>query len=213
MIYRYAFSFDKERPESSVVRSELPCGLRRGIQFYEYEANFELVIPADSWPHCKLLRAPILPKWRFELARRFHEQLDDMADVFSVGPHLYVNDRARAVFESVDNFGHQFHHIPFLDEHGRALDNYKYYQMNIRRYVKVDEDSCLSAVETEFWPFGAEKKFIPMILNSPEMHPGLASLPIWKHVGLEEIFYVSQDMYRAIEDSGISILDNCHQLL
>lgn len=204
MLYRLGPVNKTYWKSTSLIRNELPEGVRYGISFHEYGAKFEEVSPESPIPNCKLFKAPLVAPWHFEKGRKFGGKISQLPHFFSLGPHLYVSPQAKEIIESLDGFPHQFKNVSFCDKKEVPLQGVDYFRLFVRRYMQVDKVEA-TELNIPFLPREIEKEFLPAIKSSKELHDDLTSFPIWRYVGQEDIFYLNEKLFKSLCELDSSV--------
>ncbi|MDT4292098.1 hypothetical protein RO575_21245 [Methylomonas sp. MO1] len=107
--------------------------------YLEFEKLFEEIPLSPPWPHCKMYRAPEFPEAYiedYEIFRYTGEK--PLPDMWVAGQYALVSQKVKEIVESFDDFRHQFHEVPVWVRKKKPINTVPYYQMNVRRFVEID---------------------------------------------------------------------------
>jgi hypothetical protein len=195
-----------------VADTHRPSGKEAGVPTEWRRALLQDEIPLDPpWPHCKMYRAPLTPSGYEQVRYLFKVQPGvELPDIWAWGEFVLVSERAKAVLEASDDFEHEFIETEIQNEQRQRINGIPYYLMNIRRVVKIDELGPYGAIENKyemFCPSGSENEFLPVVQRIPELKNHLSQLPMWRQFGNWEVVYLSEAVFQALRDAGITGLD------
>jgi hypothetical protein len=191
------------------ISSYRPSG-KDGSLPVEWElALLQNEIPLNPpWPHSKMHRAPMMPPgYEQEFAIFRLKPGAELPDIHADGGRALVSERAKAVLEACDDFGHEYIETEIQNEQRQRINEKPYYLLNIRRVVKIDELGPYGAIDNKyemFCPKGRENKFLPVVQRTPELKERLAQLPMWRQFGLWHVIYLHEAVLLVLRDAGIT---------
>ena len=185
-----------------------------GITASEYDYCFEEIPMEPAWPHCRVLRAPVLPEWRMNVGLKVRIKRGSVPDFLVLNEQTFVSEKAKIIIEEVDDFGHQFWpiNVELLDKKGVKQGTALYYYMNVRRYLDI-ENTNESLSRVDFFEDYLERKYLPTIQHNMELRKKIETLPMWRskdHDGTDimvHILYMNEKLMRRLKESDITGLD------
>lgn len=204
----------------------------KSVRGAEFEWSFEEVACEQPLLGCRVYRAPVLSELRMKVALKLSWKKpcysQPLREIIVLLDRTFVSERARAVIEAVDDFGHQFHLVRVQDHRGRPIDTGQpYFLMNMRRLVSInpisdgigEEDYSDDLLKLDFRAFGREWNYLPSILHNQALRERLETLPLWSHftgdwsryeyhysVGHTPL-YLNEAMLRALHQAGVNGVD------
>jgi len=174
-----------------------------------FEKKFEEITLDPPWPHCRMYRAPEIPRqyWQIDIFR-IREGVE-FPDIWADGTEAIVSEKARRVIESFDDFGHQFYATEVWDWNRKPIDTTPRFRMNVRRFLEIDALGGKVENDTSmFRPRYEEKQFLPTLQKDEVLRQQVAQLPLWRHKWLNEVIYLSDAMLRRLRDERITGLSD-----
>lgn len=135
----------------------------------------------------------------------------ELPDIWAGGEFALVSERAKAVLEACDYFGHEYIETEIQDTNRRRINRTPYYLLNVRRVLKIEELGPYGAIENKFkmfCPTGREENFLPVVQQNSELKDRLAQLPLWRQYGNWGVIYLSEAVLVALRDAEITGLDS-----
>lgn len=200
------------------VSEKAPLGFRDYFRpsgnngsYYEFEKLFEEIPLNPPWPHCKMFRAPEFPHTYIEQYDIFKNNGTRVfPDIWTGGYFTLVSQKVKDLIEAFDDFGHQFHEVPVWDRKKKPINTVPYYQMNVRRFVEIDNLGGIIPVEQQLKMFALdyyEEKYLPTLQQTPELLDKLATLPLWRHRRNHGVLYLSEDLLQRLQEAGVTGLE------
>lgn len=184
----------------SGITGSLPPEFRRGMK----------EIPLDPpWPHCKMLRAPLVPAGYEKEYYIFKLQPGvELPDIWAWGEFALVSERAKGVLETCDDFGHEYIETEIQDENRQRINQMSYYLLNVRRILQIDElGGTIENQYKMFCPNYYEELFLPVVQQNPVLKEKLSQLPLWRQYGNPSIIYISEDVLKKLQEANITGLN------
>jgi len=133
-----------------------------------------------------------------------------LPDIWAVGEFAIVSERAKAILEACDDFGHEYIETEVRNVEGGRINKIPYYLLNVRRILRIDESGPYGAIDNKFKMFspkGRENKFLPVVQRTPDLKEKLSQLPLWRQDGLWNVIYLSESVMQSLRDAGITGID------
>jgi hypothetical protein len=174
--------------------------------YHPFEKQFEEIALNPSWPHCKMFRAPLVPKDFMEAYEIFCFTGElELPDIWTGSLTTLVSQRVKDIIEANDDFEHQFLEVPVWDENQKPINQTPYYQLNVRRFLQIEDLG--GKVENQFRMFRPdydEKQYLPTIQQTPALLDHISQLPLWRHRENHGILYLSADLLNTLRAAGIT---------
>jgi hypothetical protein len=190
-----------------VAKTYRPSGKGGGLPTEWRRALLQDEIPLNPlWPHCKILRAPLMPPgYEQEYYIFILQQGVELPDIWASGDSALVSARAKTVLEGCDDFGHEFIETEIQNEQRQRINKTAYYLLNVRRILKIDElGGKVANWEKMFYPNAYEDHYLPCLQQQPELKDRVAQLPLWRHFGNWGVIYLSESVLIALREAGIT---------
>lgn len=209
-----------------------PCPEQGAARGAEFEWSFEEVACDQPVSECRVYRAPVLSEVRMraglELWWRKPCYSQSLREIIVLRDRTFVSERARAVIEAIDDFGHQFHPARVQDHRGRPINTGQpYFLMHMRRFASIDpisdgigdERYSEELRKLNFSTSLFEDHYLPSILHNPALRERLEALPLWSHstgdwprykhkYSVDHTpLYLNEAMLRALQQAGANGLD------
>lgn len=175
-----------------------------------FDSKMEEIPLSPALPHCKLFSAPLILEEYIPTAFVFkYNSKKAMPEIFGGGAELLVSERVKNMILAIDDFGHEALPVSLLDRKKSIIPTETpFYQINIRRFVEIDNLGLkLDPAIMEFPADALEKRIFPTILANPTLFEYLAALPLWRHRKNLGIVYLSEAMLNALQQAGVTGLD------
>lgn len=164
-------------------------------------------IPLDPpWPHCKMLRAPVMPSGYDQEYHVFILQPGyELPDIWAISDCALVSERAKAVLQTCDDFDHEFIETEVQNEQRQRINKTPYYLLNVRRILMIDDlGGKVENWEKMFYPRAPEGHYLPCLQQHPELKDRVAQLPLWRHFLNESVIYLSESVLQALRNASIT---------
>jgi hypothetical protein len=120
---------------------------------------------------------------------------------------LIISERVKDLILAFDDFGHQVMETTLVDRKKRQINQVPYYELNIRRYVEIDNLGGEISVVEQGKMFALdyyEEKYLPTVKQTPELLNKLAELPLWRHRRNNSVVYLSETMLQHLKQAGVT---------
>jgi hypothetical protein len=190
-----------------VAETYRPSGKDGGLPPEWWRATRKDEIPPDPlWPHCKMLRAPLMPPGFEQEYHVFILQPGiELPDIWATSDCALVSERAKAVLQACDGFGHEFIETEVQNAQRQRINTVPYYLLNVRRILNIDSsDNQVSHLNLMFSTRGIESDFLPRLQQHPELKDRVSQLPLWRHFMNVDVIYLSESVLQALRSAGIT---------
>lgn len=204
--YRLYKSNDLAKEADCVLEAAYRPSGNKGSLPFEWTFAMEEIPQTPPWPHCRVLRAPLIPPGFEQEYNMFTLRPGkEIPDIFCVSERLLVSARARAVLETSDDFGHEYIETEVQNTQRQRINEQAYYLLNVRRYLEIDAlGGEVLNWKKMFVPKGHEKKFLPTLQQCPELMAKVAQLPLWRHRLEQSVVYLSAQILQTLRNAGIT---------
>jgi hypothetical protein len=190
-----------------VAKTYRPSGKNGSLPTEWRRALLQDEVPLDPpWPHCKMLRAPLMPPGFEQEYYVFILQPGvEVPDIWASGDRALVSERAKAVLQVCDDFGHEFIETEIQNEQQQRINKEPYYLLNVRRILEIDESyGRVVNWESMFYPDAREDHYLPCLQEHSELKDRVAQLPMWRHFMNESVIYLSESVLQALRNAGLT---------
>jgi hypothetical protein len=167
-------------------------------------------IPLDPpWPHCKMLRAPLMPEEYKQEHYIFNLRPGvELPDVWAWGTRALVSERAKTVLESCDDFGHEYIETEIQDKNRQRINKAPYYLLSVRRILQIDElGGTIENRHKMFCPDYMEEKILPVVQQNSDLKEKLSQLPLWRQDRNVSVIYISETVLEKLREANITGLN------
>jgi uncharacterized protein DUF1629 len=185
-----------------------------GLLPIEWTKAMEEIPQNPPWPHCKVLRAPLFPAGYEQQYHMFKLRPGAaIPDIFCTAERALVSERAKAVLEACDDFGHEYIETEIQDVNHQRINQEPYYLLSVRRFLRIDElGGEVQNWKKLFFPNAYEKDFLPTLQKVPELMEKVAQLPLWRHRLNFSVIYMSERVLATLREAGLTGLKDYSHL-
>jgi hypothetical protein len=175
----------------------------------EVEDKFKDITPDNAPNGLKVFEAEPIDDFYMAMEVTVKRKNIKLHDIYQFSCGALISDKAKAIFDEIDSFEHQFYPVNIFDRNGELRHEQSYYLMFIRRFISLECDKESAISLQPYRPITPlEKNYYTALENNQEYREFLSGMFCWCQPFADGPFYLSNSFLNTLRDHGCTGLDD-----